>query len=112
MPSKASALSKLAGPMRPRPPADRALHDAAARQRSGPHRFPPGRACSSMTGSGVAVARGRTLPRADYGVYGVLVSFVTWLGMLVAAGVPGATSKLLADLRADGPGVERAARLL
>jgi O-antigen/teichoic acid export membrane protein len=54
----------------------------------------------------------RNLGAAEYGIYGVVISVLFWLEMLVYAGVPGATAKLMADSRHDPNAVERSARAL
>lgn len=60
----------------------------------------------------VAAVLTRALGPADYGVYGVVISQLVWLEMVVHAGVPAATSKLIADGRHDPDDVARAARVL
>src|SRR5262245_46781564 len=52
----------------------------------------------------VAAILARTLGATDYGVYGVIISQVLWLEMLVNAGVPAVTAQFVADGRHE-PGV-------
>lgn len=54
----------------------------------------------------------RKLGAASYGVYGVIVSQLLWLEIVVSAGIPGATAKLIADGHHDAGQVERSARAL
>ena len=54
----------------------------------------------------------RQLGPADYGIYGVVISQLLWFEMLMNAGIPGATSKLMADGQHDQWQVERSARAL
>ena len=54
----------------------------------------------------------RQLGPVAYGIYGVVISQLLWLEMLLNAGVPGATAKLMADGRHDQWVVERSARAL
>jgi O-antigen/teichoic acid export membrane protein len=60
----------------------------------------------------VSAVLARQLMPAEYGVYGVILSQVLWLEMVVTAGIPAATSKLIADGRHDPDDVERSARAL
>jgi O-antigen/teichoic acid export membrane protein len=54
----------------------------------------------------------RQLGPAAYGIYGVVISQLLWVEMLMNAGIPGATAKLMADGNHDQWQVERSARAL
>ena len=60
----------------------------------------------------VSAILARALGPTDYGIYGVIVSQLFWLELVVHAGVPAATLKLIADRRHHPDDVERSARLL
>jgi len=60
----------------------------------------------------VAMVLARQLRPADFGVYGVIVSAVAWIQMLVAAGIPGAASKLVPEHPDDPRTIESSVRFL
>jgi O-antigen/teichoic acid export membrane protein len=70
------------------------------------------RACFFGSSYVVSAILARKLGPTQYGIYGVVISQLLWLEMVVNAGVPGATAKLIADGRYDAMKVERSARAL
>jgi O-antigen/teichoic acid export membrane protein len=70
------------------------------------------RACFFGSSYVVAAILARTLGPTQYGIYGVIISQLLWLEMVVNAGVPGATARLIADGRHDPVKVEGSARVL
>jgi O-antigen/teichoic acid export membrane protein len=86
--------------------------DAHERQRRGTRQLLVGRGVFFASAYVVSAILTRSLGPTDYGVYGVVVSQLFWLEMVVHAGIPAATSKLMADGRHDPVDVERAARAL
>jgi len=96
-----------------RPVAEVASHDVEReRAQRGTRQFLIARGCvvaSSFIASAILT---RKLGPANYGVYGVVISQLMWLEMLMNAGVPGATAQLIADGRHDQGAVEDSARAL
>ncbi len=82
------------------------------RQRRGTRQLLLARACFIASGYVVAIVLARGLGPGDYGIYGVLISFLTWLEMLASAGVQGATGKLIPDSPSQVRVVEQSARFL
>lgn len=89
-----------------------AADDAHRRQQRGTLQLLVSRGVFFASAYVVAAILARALGPADYGTYGVIFSQLIWLEMLVHAGVPTATSKLIAGGRHDREEVARAARLL
>lgn len=65
-----------------------------------------------LAGYVVAIILARGLQPTDFGIYGVIVSAVVWLQMVVAAGIPAASSKLISDRLGEAEHVETSARFL
>ena len=86
--------------------------DAHARQRHGTLQLLIGRSVLFVSAYVVSATLARKLGPAAYGVYGVIVSQVLWLEMVVHAGIPTATAKVMADGRHDPSDIERSARTL
>ncbi len=93
--------------------AETASHDDdRERAQRGTRQFLIARACvvaSSFVASAILT---RALGPANFGVYGVVISQLMWLEMLMNAGVPSATAQLMADNRHDQAAVESSARAL
>ena len=70
------------------------------------------RACVVACGFVASAILTRKLGPTEYGIYGVVISQLLWLEMLLNTGVSGATAKLMADGRDDQGEVERSARAL
>jgi O-antigen/teichoic acid export membrane protein len=70
------------------------------------------RACIVAAGFVASAILTRKLGPAEYGIYGVIISQLLWLEILLNTGVSGATAKLMADGRDDQGEVERSARAL
>ncbi len=70
------------------------------------------RGCVVACGYVASAILTRKLGPTEYGIYGVVISQLLWLEMLMNAGMPGATAKLMADSRYDQGQVERSARAL
>jgi O-antigen/teichoic acid export membrane protein len=60
----------------------------------------------------VSVVLARGLGPAQLGAYGVLMTLLTWIEMTIGGGMPGATTKVLADNPDDAAAVEQTSRLL
>jgi O-antigen/teichoic acid export membrane protein len=88
------------------------LEDASERQQRGTRQLLLARGCFVVSGYAVSVLLARALGTTDFGIYGVVISQLLWLEMFTSAGVPGATSKLMADGRHEVDEVERSARML
>ncbi|MGE5305029.1 MAG: lipopolysaccharide biosynthesis protein [Alphaproteobacteria bacterium] len=65
-----------------------------------------------VSGFLVTAILARGLGPTDYGIYGVIISQLLWLELLMHAGVPGAIAKLVADGRHDQSEIEQSARLV
>jgi O-antigen/teichoic acid export membrane protein len=89
--------------------ADDEAHD---RQRRGTLQLLLARGVFFASAYVVSAILARTLGPIDYGIYGVVISQLFWLEMVVHAGVPAATSKLIADGRHDPQDVEHSARMI
>src|SRR5262245_8357953 len=76
------------------------------RQRKGTRQLLFARVFFFATAYLVSAILARKLGVIDYGVYGVVISLLLWLEILTNAGVPGATSKIIADRRHDPAEVE------
>jgi O-antigen/teichoic acid export membrane protein len=65
-------------------------------------------------GSGlvISIILARGLGPAQFGIYGVIMTVLTWLEMTLGASVPGAVANLLPQHAASAPVVEQTARLL
>jgi O-antigen/teichoic acid export membrane protein len=87
-------------------------HDAHRIQQRGTQQLLLARACFFASSYVVAAILARKLGPAEYGIYGVIVSQLLWVEIVVNAGVPGATSKLIADRRHDVSAVEASSRAL
>src|SRR5262249_17581969 len=88
-------------------------HDEAhERQRRGTRQLLLARASFFVSLYIVSAILARKLGAIEYGTYGVVVSVLFWLEMLVRGGVPGATAKLMADGRYDHPAIGGSARAL
>ena len=86
--------------------------EAHDRQRRGTLQLLVARGVFFASAYAVSAILARALGPADYGTYGVILSQLFWLEMVVHAGVPAATSKLIADGRHDPDDVARSARVL
>jgi O-antigen/teichoic acid export membrane protein len=65
-----------------------------------------------VSGYFVSIILARGLGPLQYGVYGVIVSVLTWIEIVGSAGVPAAIAQLLPQHQSQMPEVEQAARLL
>lgn len=65
-----------------------------------------------LAGYVVAIMLARGLQPADFGTYGVIVSAIVWFQVVVAAGIPAASSKLISDQLGEARQVETSARFL
>ena len=86
--------------------------DDRERAQRGTRQFLIARGCvvaSSFVASAILT---RALGPANFGVYGVVISQLMWLEMLMNAGVPSATAQLMADNRHEQAAVESSARAL
>ncbi|MGH6943149.1 MAG: oligosaccharide flippase family protein, partial [Geminicoccaceae bacterium] len=65
-------------------------------------------------GSGlvISIILARSLGPVDFGVYGVIMTLLTWLEMSLGASVPGAVANLLPKYATNAPVVEQTARVL
>ena len=86
--------------------------DAYELHRRGTRQLLLARACFFGSSYVVSAILARTLGPTQYGIYGVVISQLLWLEMVVSAGVPGATAKLIGDGRHDAVKVEGSARAL
>jgi len=86
--------------------------EARRRQRRGTRQLLIARTGMMASGYLVAMILARGLGPAEYGVYGFIVSAIVWLQMLVTAGIPGATSKLIPEHLRRSAAVESSARFL
>ena len=93
--------------------AEKASHDDVREHaQRGTRQFLIARACvvaSSFVASAILT---RALGPSNFGVYGVVISQLMWLEMLMNAGIPSATAQLMADSRHDQAAVESSARAL
>jgi len=89
-----------------------AADDAYDRQRRGTLQLLLARGVFFASAYVVSAILARALGPADYGIYGVIVSQLFWLEMVVHAGVPASTSKIIAAGRHDPDAVAGAARVL
>ena len=88
------------------------LDDAQERAQRGTRQILVARGCVVACGYVTSAILARTLGPIEYGIYGVVISQLVWLEMMVNGGVPGATAKLIADGRHDQGQVESSARAL
>jgi O-antigen/teichoic acid export membrane protein len=67
---------------------------------------------SVFLGSGlvISVILARGLGPAEFGIYGVIISVLTWTQLLLNGGVPGATAKLFAQQPERAASIEQTAR--
>jgi O-antigen/teichoic acid export membrane protein len=100
-------MQELVEPIVSTPTSD---HRAYQQQQRGTLQLLLARACFFGAGYVGAVILARELGASDYGIYGVVMSQLIWLEMMVSAGVPSAISKLMADGRHGSDEVERSAR--
>ncbi len=89
-----------------------AADDAYARQRRGTQQLLLARGVFFASAYVAAAILTRQLGPAAYGIYGVIISQLIWVEMVVNAGVPAATSKLIADGQHEPRAVARAAQAL
>jgi O-antigen/teichoic acid export membrane protein len=88
-------------------------HEGAhERAQRGTRQFLVARACIVLCGYAMTAILTRGLGPANYGIYGVVISQLLWLEVLLNGGVPGSTAKLMADGGHDQDAVERSARAL
>ena len=64
------------------------------------------------TGFVVSIILARGLGPAEFGVYGVIMSLLLWIEMVLAAGIPNATTKVLHDHPGESRSIESSAQLL
>jgi O-antigen/teichoic acid export membrane protein len=86
--------------------------EAHDRQRRGTRQLLLARGVFFVAAYAISAMLARALGPTDYGIYGVILSQLLWLEMVVNAGIPAATAKLVADGRHDPDDVERSARTL
>jgi O-antigen/teichoic acid export membrane protein len=91
---------------------ERSSDDHQDRQRRGTRQLLIARAVFIASGSVVSIILARGLGPSDYGVYGVLISLLTWLEMLASAGIQGATAKLIPTHASQAGAVEQTARFV
>jgi O-antigen/teichoic acid export membrane protein len=60
----------------------------------------------------ISVILARELGPQEFGVYGVVLSVLTWIEMVATVGIPGATAKLIPEYGSQTPIVEQTARML
>jgi len=60
----------------------------------------------------VSIILARGLGPADFGVYGVVMSLLLWIEMVLAAGIPNATTKAMHDYPEDSRSIEISAQML
>jgi O-antigen/teichoic acid export membrane protein len=89
-----------------------AADDAYERQRRGTQQLLLARGVFFASAYVVTAILTRQLGPTAYGIYGVIISQLMWLKMVVNAGVPAATSKLMADGQHHPRDVARAAQTL
>jgi len=65
-----------------------------------------------MAGFVVSIILARGLGPAEFGVYGVIMSLLLWIEMVLAAGIPNATTKVLHDYPDERQHTEISAQLL
>jgi len=94
------------------PPATAVAADAHERQRRGNLQLLFARFSFFACAYAGAAILARKLGAADYGIYGVVISQLLWLEMFTNAGVPAATSTLIASGRHPPGEVERSAQAL
>jgi len=70
------------------------------------------RVAQLLSGFGVSVILARGLGPVEFGIYGVVISLLTWLERLVSAGLPAATAMVMAKRPDERVTVERSARFL
>jgi O-antigen/teichoic acid export membrane protein len=64
------------------------------------------------SGMVVSIILARALGPATFGVYGVIISVLTWTQLLLNGGIPGATAKLLAQRPEHAAPIEQTARVM
>lgn len=89
-----------------------ARDEAQAHQQRGTHQLLLARLCFFASGYVISVILARTLGAAEYGIYGVVMSQLSWIEMVTTAGVPGATAKLMADGADDSRTIESSGRAI
>jgi O-antigen/teichoic acid export membrane protein len=89
-----------------------AADDVYARQRRGTQQLLLARGVFYGSAYVAAAILTRQLGPASYGIYGVIISQLIWVEMVVNAGVPAATSKMMADGVHQPGAVARAAQTL
>src|SRR5688572_5611409 len=62
------------------------------------------------SGMVVSIILARGLGPVEFGIYGVIISVLTWTQLLLNDGVPGATAKLLAQRPERAGSIEQTAR--
>lgn len=62
------------------------------------------------SGMVVSIILARALGPAEFGIYGVVISVLTWTQLLLNGGIPGATAKLLAERPNRAATIEQTAR--
>jgi O-antigen/teichoic acid export membrane protein len=86
--------------------------DAYELHRRGTRQLLVARGCFFASAYVVSAILARRLGPTQYGVYGVVISQLLWLEMVINAGVPAATARLIADGHHDNTRVEGSARAL
>lgn len=71
-----------------------------------------GRGCFIVCGYVISVILARMLGPTDYGVYGVILSVLIWVEMLIGSGILGATIKLIPQCKGEEAAVEQASRMI
>lgn len=71
-----------------------------------------GRGCLIVCGYIISVILARGLGPIEYGLYGVTLSVLVWIEMLMGSGILGATAKLIPQYGSEGAAVEEASRIL
>jgi O-antigen/teichoic acid export membrane protein len=62
------------------------------------------------SGMVVSIILARALGPVEFGIYGVVISVLTWTQLLLNGGIPGATAKLLAERPERAASIEQTAR--
>jgi O-antigen/teichoic acid export membrane protein len=64
------------------------------------------------SGMVVSIILARALGPVEFGIYGVIISVLTWTQLLLNGGIPGATAKLLAERPERAAAIEQTARAI
>lgn len=65
-----------------------------------------------LSGFGVSIILARALGPAEFGIYGVVMSFLVWFERIIGGGIPRGTTTLLSRSPGDRPVIEQSTRVL